>query len=125
MWPAGRSMYEFRTEGTSACNLTREMLPPMLGSEVEALHVGTLGLVLEPMATTLVELVRREQGRRVVMVDPNVRAHVIPDRTRYWHRLTDEVYPASTIVKASEQELAWLHPGLSVDAACRRILECG
>src|SRR3954447_345406 len=105
MWPAGRSMYEFRTEGTSACNLTREMLPPMLGSEVEALHVGTLGLVLEPMATTLVELVRRERGRRPVMVDPNIRPQLIPDPTAYRRRIEDEVFPASTIVKASEQDL--------------------
>lgn len=122
---AGMAHYEFQTEGTSAQNLTLEMLPAELGPKVDALHVGTLGLVLEPMATTLIELVRREHGRRPVMVDPNIRAQLIPDRSQYCRRLNDEVFPASTIVKASEHDLAWLYPGLSVEAACAQILERG
>jgi fructokinase len=122
---AGVAHYEFHTEGTSAQNLTPAMLPARLGAEVEALHVGTLGLVLEPMATTLIELVQREQGRRLVMVDPNIRAQLIPDRSRYCCRLEDEVFPASTIVKASEQDLAWLYPDLEVKKACEHIMKRG
>jgi fructokinase len=123
--PAGVAHYEFQTEGTSAQNLTLAMLPDRLGPEIVALHVGTLGLVLEPMATTLIELVRREQGRRLVMVDPNIRAQLIPDRSRYRRRLEEELFPASTIVKASEQDLAWLYPSLDVEAACAGILARG
>jgi fructokinase len=122
---AGVAHYQFQTEGTSAQNLTLSMLPERPGPEVEALHVGTLGLVLEPMATTLVELVRREQGRRLVMVDPNIRPQVIADRSRYRRRLEDDLLPACTIVKASEQDLLWLYPDLNVEAACARVLEGG
>jgi fructokinase len=122
---AGVAHYEFQTEGTSAQNLTAEMLPARLGPEVEALHVGTLGLVLEPTATTLVELVRREQGRRPIMVDPNIRAQLIRDSSWYCGRLADEVFPTSTIVKASAQDLDWLYPGLRVETACARILDRG
>ena len=122
---AGVAHYDFQVEGTSAPNLTPAMLPEALGPGIEALHVGTLGLVLEPMATTLVELVRREQGRRLVMVDPNIRAQLIPDRSRFCCRLMGDLIPASTIVKASEQDLAWLFPGLDVEAACAQILERG
>ena len=122
---AGVAHYEFQTEGTSAQNLTLAMLPERLGPEVEALHVGTLGLVLEPMATSLVELVRREQGRRLVMVDPNIRAQLIPDRSRYRHRLDEVLLPACTVVKASEQDLTWLYPDLGIEAACARVLERG
>jgi fructokinase len=121
----GGAQYEFRTDGTSASNLTREMLPPELGADVEALHVGTRGLVLEPMATTLVELVLRERGRRPVMVDPNIRAQLISDRAQYLCRLENEVLPASTIVKASEQDLGWLYPDLDLEAACEHILRRG
>jgi fructokinase len=121
----GVARYELQIEGTSAPNLTPAMLPERLGPNVEALHVGTLGLVLEPMATTLVELVRREQGRRPVMVDPNIRAQLIPDRSRYRCRLEDDLFPAGTIVKASEQDLAWLYPDMDVEAACARVLERG
>lgn len=123
--PTGVAHYEFHTEGTSAQNLTLEMLPLCLGPDGEGLHVGTLGLVLEPMATTLVELVRRERDRRLVMVDPNIRSQLISDRSRYRCRLEDELFPASTIVKASDQDLAWLYPNLDVDAACARILARG
>jgi len=122
---AGVAHYEFQVEGTSAPNLTPAMLPEALGPGIEALHVGTLGLVLEPMATTLVELVRREQGRRLVMLDPNIRAQLISDRSRYCCCLMGELIPASTIVKASEQDLDWLYPGLHVEAACAQILERG
>jgi fructokinase len=117
--------YEFQTAGTSAQNLTPAMLPAQLGPEVEALHVGTLGLVFEPMATTLIELVRREQGHRPIMVDPNIRAQLIPDRARYCRRLIEDVFPATTIVKASEEDLRWLYPGLRVEQACVQVLERG
>jgi fructokinase len=122
---AGVARYEFQVENTSAQNLTLEMLPGWLGPDVRAMHLGTLGLVLEPMATTLVELVRREQGRRLVMLDPNIRSQMIHDRSRYCHRLESELFPASTIVKASEQDLGWLYPDLDVEAACARVLERG
>src|SRR5947199_1920795 len=44
----GLAEYEFVIEGTSAPNLTRDMVPAELPSEVDALHLGTLGLVLQP-----------------------------------------------------------------------------
>ena len=54
----GHAAYRFVIDGTSAPNLTRQMLPTSLGPDVDALHVGTLGLVLEPMATTITWAVR-------------------------------------------------------------------
>ena len=122
---AGVAHYEFQIGGTSAPNLTSAAILECLSPDIEALHVGTLGLVLEPMASTLVDLVRRERGRRLVMVDPNIRPQVISDRSRYCRRLEDGVFPATTIVKASEQDLNWLYPGLDVEAACAQILKYG
>ncbi|TMB78783.1 MAG: hypothetical protein E6J46_05105 [Chloroflexi bacterium] len=68
---AGFAEYQFLVQGTSAPNLTPEMLPERLGPTVEALHLGTLGLVLDPMASTLVDLVHRERDGRVVIMDPD------------------------------------------------------
>jgi fructokinase len=76
------------------------------------------------MATTLVELVRREQ-RRLVMVDPNIRPQLIADPMRYRCRLEHELFPASTVVKASQQDLDWLYPDLDVETACEHILSLG
>jgi fructokinase len=115
--------YEFTIEGTSAPNLTDEMVPGELPSEVNALHVGTLGLVLQPMASSLTKLVHRENGRRLVMLDPNIRPVLATD-AQYRPRLKSLI-AESTIVKASAEDLAWLYPDTDYRAAAERILEAG
>jgi len=119
----GFAEYEFLVQGTSAPNLTPDLLPEHLGADVNAIHLGTLGLVLEPLASTLVELLRQEHDGRMVMLDPNVRAGLIPDG-EYRERLHD-VIAQSTIVKASEADVAWLYPGLELEAAAEQMLQDG
>lgn len=116
----GFAQYQFFVEGTAAPNLTRDMVPREFGPEVTALHLGTLGLVLEPMASTLVELVGRERGRRLIMLDPNVR-NGLASESDYRERLHG-VISQTTIVKASDDDLAWLYPGLEHEQAAERIL---
>src|SRR5438876_3652441 len=106
----GLAEYEFLIQGTSAPNLTPEMLPEHFSADVSALHLGTLGLVLEPMASTLAGLVDRESGRRLLMLDPNIRLGLIPE-DEYRERLR-AVISESTIVKASDTDVAWLYPGV-------------
>src|SRR5437870_12840265 len=48
----GLAEYEFLIQGTTAPNLTRRMIPAELPVDVKAVRVGTLGLVLEPMASS-------------------------------------------------------------------------
>lgn len=116
----GAAEYRFEVDGTSAPNLTSDMVPPRLASDVAALHFGTLGLVLEPMASTLVEIVRREHQGRLVMLDPNIRQSLIPDRRRL-----REVIACSTVVKASDADLAWLFPDVSHHVAAQLLLGMG
>jgi fructokinase len=119
----GFAEYQFVVEGTSAPSLTIDMLPEQFGPEVNALHLGTLGLILEPMASTLAELVSRERSTRLVMLDPNIRLGLVPD-SEYRHRLQAAI-SQSTIVKASEADLAWIYPGLDYELAAARILNDG
>jgi fructokinase len=121
--PEGFAEYQFLIDGTSAPNLTYEMLPEHLPHDVNALYVGTLGLVLEPMASTLVELVRRERDGRVIMIDPNIRVGLTRD-AEYRNRLL-ELISESTIVKASNSDLAWLYPELGYMAAIDEVLAAG
>jgi len=121
--PKGLADYEFVIQGTSAPNLIPEMLPARLGPEVSALHLGTLGLVLEPMASTLVELVSREREGRLVMLDPNIRVGLV-DEGEYRERLA-AVVAASSILKASDTDLAWLYPECSYENAADRVLDEG
>lgn len=119
----GHAEYEFRIEGTSAPNLTTAMIPDDLGPEVIALHAGSLGLALEPMARSLAELIEREGGRRLVMLDPNVRPGLVPD-SDYRLRL-EHAIDASTIVKASDADLGWLYPDTCYEEAVTAILDRG
>lgn len=118
---AGIASYRFRVEGTSAPNLTADMLPQHLPAEVQALHVGSLGLLLEPMATTIAHLVEIQGGSRLVMVDPNIRSTMVHDAGAYRRRL-GAVIARSTIVKAAESDLVWLDPGMSREDAARSLL---
>jgi fructokinase len=120
----GLAAYQFLIDRTSAPNLTPAMVPAELAPEIHALHIGTLGLVLEPMATTLTELALRECRRRLVMVDPNIRPALIGADGAYRERL-DSLMGQSTIVKASDSDLAWLFPDLGPEEAARRILAQG
>jgi fructokinase len=119
----GLAGYRFLVQGTSAPNLLPEMLPSRLDAAVNAIHVGTLGLVLEPMASTLTDLVDVEKDGRVIMLDPNIRLGLAPD-DEYRDRLA-HVISESSIVKASDSDLAWLYPGLDHELAADRILEDG
>jgi fructokinase len=119
----GFAEYQFLVQGTSAPNLTPEMVPKQFSPQVSAVHAGTLGLVLEPMASTLVDLIRREHRQRLVMLDPNIRVGLVPD-SEYRDHLRAAV-SESTIVKASVADLAWLYPGIGYEEAAERILGQG
>jgi fructokinase len=108
----GQPTYSFHAQGAADRGLLPEHLAPL--PEQAALHLGSIALMLEPVATTLEWLLRREAGRRVVSLDPNVRPGLISDRVAYldrfegWLRLVD-------ILKVSEEDLAWLYPRRSPD----------
>jgi fructokinase len=132
--PDGHALYRFASDGTSAPNLTTATVPTSFGADVNALHVGTLGLVFEPIATTLAALVDREHDKRLVMVDPNIRPSAVnsnasPARGEgpgggYRARL-DRIISQSTIVKASDADIDWLFPGLDRVVAARALLARG
>jgi fructokinase len=109
---AGQPTYTFHAEKTADRGLLPEHLSPLPAHA--ALHVGSIALMLEPVASTLEWLLLREGGRRVVSLDPNVRPGLISDRVMYldrfegWLRLVD-------IVKVSQEDLAWLYPHLPPD----------
>ena len=119
----GVARYRFEVDGTSAPNLTPEMLPVELGHDVIAISTGSLGLILEPMASTLVGLIARQGASRFVMLDPNVRLG-LGDEAVYHRRLLSLINRC-TVVKASDGDLAWLYPQGDCEDAAREILAQG
>ena len=76
------------------------------------------------MASTIFELLQRERSHPLVMLDPNIRPALLTTADGYRGRL-DPIIAQSTIVKASEEDLAWLYPELSLEDAMDRILASG
>ena len=119
----GVATYRFYTQGTSAPAVTAEAALAAAGRPA-ALHVGTLGLVLEPLAGALEQLVAAVTGRALVMVDPNVRPGVIADEGAYRDRL-GRVLAGADVVKVSVDDLDWLAPGMTPLDGARSLLAQG
>lgn len=120
----GAASYSFYAAGTAAPGLTPETALALLPPAVAALHVGTLGLVLEPLAAALEAVVARLAGRTMVVVDPNVRPWVVDDPGVYRARM-ERVLAMADVVKVSEEDLAWLDERRSPLGAARELLALG
>jgi fructokinase len=120
----GVARYRFYERGTSAPGLTPEMALGALPDDVRYLHVGTLGLTLEPIATALEAVVERLAGSALVAVDPNCRPWVVKDRDAYQARLR-RVLARAHVLKVSEEDVAYLEPDLSAVEGVRALIAHG
>ena len=103
----GDARYRFIVEGTSAPALESDQLLRDLPSDVAAVHVGTLGLVYEPMAAALEALVASVGRDTIVMVDPNCRPSAIPNDDAYLARMR-RLLERADVVKASVADIDYL-----------------
>lgn len=105
----GSPQYSFRGEGCADRQLQPEHLPP-LGPEVRGLHIGSFSLVVQPIADTLLALVRRESGKRLISLDPNVRLNPEPD-IDLWRARIATLVELADLIKVSDEDLHLLYPG--------------
>lgn len=120
----GAASYRFYTQGTAAPALRGRNVFAVLSPPPAALHVGTLGLVLEPMASVLERIVRRASDATLVMVDPNCRPGAIAQRPAYRARLRRVLHRAD-VIKVSTDDLAYLAPRASPEEAARELVGRG
>ncbi len=120
----GVARYRFYERGTAATGLTPEAALDALPDTVDVLHVGTLGLALEPVATALEAVVERVADSALIAVDPNCRPWVIEDPAAYRSRL-DRVLAHAHLLKVSEEDVEYLEPGRPPVEAVRALLERG
>ncbi len=121
---AGAASFRFYQAGTSVPGLTARAALAALPPGVSAVHVGGLGLMLEPIAGALEAVVDELADRTLIVVDPNCRPGVIDDAAAYRARLA-RILGHSHLVKVSVEDLAWLDPGRPPVAAARALLELG
>ncbi len=112
----GAASYRFYTDATSAPAVLPEPLAAGLPVDTDAVLTGTLGFVLEPMATTLEGMVAALPADVLLMIDPNCRPSITRDPDAFRARLT-RVLARTDVVKVSTEDLEFLLPGASVNAA--------
>ena len=122
--PTGSATYSFYMEGTSVPGLRPSDVTTLLPDDIGALYVGTLGLVLQPLADTCLDVLRSVAGLVPVLLDPNIRARLIGDRDEYMRRL-DSVLEHANVVKVSDEDVSWLRPDTDVLVAARDMLARG
>lgn len=72
-------------------------------------HTGSIATVLTPGCEDVLRLLERVQPTSTISFDPNCRPSVTPDRDEA-RRAVERFVALSDIVKASDEDLAWLYP---------------
>ncbi len=117
---SGAATYRFMMEGTSAAAVTPADALAHRGDDCRVIHVGTLGLVLQPLADASVALVAAARDDQIVMVDPNCRPSVMSGSEVFAASLRS-VLSRADIVKVSGDDLQFLRPGIAVMDAARSL----
>jgi fructokinase len=120
--PAGVPAYHFYLAGTSAAAIGAA--EAVLPDGATALHVGTLGLVMEPVGTSIEQLAIGAPEGVIVMLDPNCRPGAIDSRPAYLDRL-GRILRRADLVKVSTEDLAYLFPGQDAGRAAAGLLGQG
>lgn len=120
----GQASYMFYDENSAGRMLSPEELP-RVGDDVTALYLGGISLACEPCADTYAGLLAQAGAGRAVMIDPNIRPGFVRDADRFRTRLAAMLRQAD-IVKVSDEDLTWLHPGpMPVPDKVRALLDHG
>ena len=116
----GTASYRFYVDGTSAPSYTTKLED----RRPDWLFTGGLGLVFEPIADTVEVMLDDRPAGCAVMVDFNCRPRVVRDRERYVSRL-DRVAARADVVKVSDEDVAYLTPGVAPLDTARAVLARG
>ncbi|MFC4032283.1 carbohydrate kinase [Streptomyces polygonati] len=113
----GQASYDFAVRWT---------LGPVdrLPGEVRHVHLGSIGAVTEPGAATVRKVVAGLRAGATVSYDPNVRPALFGPHPEAVARV-EACVALSDLVKASDEDLAWLYPGEPPRSVARRWLALG
>ncbi|MET7368093.1 carbohydrate kinase [Streptomyces sp. NPDC005566] len=112
----GRASYSF--EITWSLAQVSPERPP------QHVHTGSIAAVVEPGAGTVRAAVEALRATATVSYDPNVRPELMGDHAEAVRRV-ERCVALSDVVKASDEDLAWLYPGETPDRAAERWLRSG
>lgn len=93
-------------------------------SDASAIHVGSIGAMLEPGASDVVRTVTAARETALISYDPNCRPSIIPDASEA-RRWAESIVEVSDLIKASDEDLLWLYPHRTLEETAQAWLEKG
>ncbi|MGA5870212.1 carbohydrate kinase family protein [Streptomyces cinereoruber] len=113
----GRAAYAFDIAWT----LEAGALPAEAPGHV---HIGSIAAVTDPGAAAVLTGAERFRDRATVSYDPNVRPELMGEHGPAVARV-ERCVDLADLVKASDEDLAWLYPGEGPEAVAARWLDLG
>ena len=120
----GSASYEFLIDGTATFDFNSSWLPDPERLKPSVLHIGTLVTIIEPGASVLFDWAVKVGEFAPIVFDPNIRPSVMADKAKYAAAVEKWVSIAS-VVKVSDDDIAWLYPSESLDGVAHRWIEAG
>jgi fructokinase len=117
----GVAQYEFYLAGTAAVDLDYRRLSGAVSDDLTAVYVGSLALVMEPIACSVERLLADLPPDALLMIDPNCRPAWIDDKDAYLDRFEGLMHRADA-VKVSVEDLDYLCPGVPAEVAATTLL---
>ena len=120
----GGASYEFEIAGTATFDFSASWLPDPSRYKPSVLHIGTLVTVIQPGADVLYDWAMQVAEFAPIVFDPNVRSVVMNDRDKYLAAVERWV-AISSVVKVSDDDMAWLYPGQQYADVAKRWINDG
>jgi fructokinase len=120
----GGASYEFEIDGTATFDFSDSWLPDPSRYKPSVLHIGTLVTVIQPGADVLYDWAMKVAEFAPIVFDPNVRSVVMNDRDKYLAAVERWV-AISSVVKVSDDDLAWLYPDQQYADVAKRWISDG
>jgi fructokinase len=121
---SGGASYEFLIDGTATFDFSLDWLPDPARHKPQVLHIGTLVTIIEPSATVLYDWAIQVAEFAPIVFDPNIRPSVMGNRDLY-EAAVEKWAAISAVIKVSDDDLAWLFPGQSVESIAARWVQDG
>jgi fructokinase len=120
----GGASYEFMIDGTATFDFDLKWLPDPSRYKPQVLHIGTLVTVIQPGAVVLYDWAMQVGEFAPIVFDPNIRPSVMGDRDLY-EAAVEKWAALSSVIKVSDDDMAWLYPGQKYEDVAQRWLNDG
>ena len=121
---SGGASYEFKLDDTATFDFSLDWLPDPSRYKPNVLHIGTLVTVIQPGADVLYDWALQVAEFAPIVFDPNIRPAVMGDRDLY-EAAVEKWAAISSVIKVSDDDVAWLFPDQSLDDVAERWVRDG